>query len=155
DGVLSGFVAEGATSFPHGLMVLAPVDLALDDSLTAWSAPRNVLLEVDQDELGDSVRLQRLVDVPRRRGRVVLRVADRPSIARERLPLFQYISADARTHGPAPRETALLALHPDSSACVNEAFKSGAHAVVGWPLGEVAQGASGLVQPVHKAALNL
>ena len=155
DGVLGGFVAEGATSFPHGLMVLAPVDLPLDDSLLAWSAPRNVLLEIDQHELEDAQRLQRLLEVQRRGVRLVLRVTDRERIAVERLPLFQYVSADARLQGPAPRETALLALHPDSSACVTQAFKAGAHAVVGWPLGEVAQGASGNLQPVQKAVLEL
>lgn len=155
DGLLGGFVAEGATSFPHGLMVLAPIDLPLDDSLTTWSAPRNVLLEIGQEELDDPARLQRLIEVQRRGVRLVLRVDDRHSIARERLPLFQYVSADAQSYGPAPREAALLALHPDSSATVTEAFRSGAHAVVGWPLGEVAQGASGSLQPVQKAVLEL
>jgi EAL and modified HD-GYP domain-containing signal transduction protein len=155
DGVLGGFVADGATSFPHGLMVLAPVDLPLDDSVTTWSAPRNVLLEIDQEELGDEKRLQRLLEIQRRGVRLVLRVTDRARVARERLPLFQYLSVDAHTHGPAPRETALLALFPDSNATVSEAFRAGAHAVVGWPLGEVAQGASGNLQPVQKAVLEL
>jgi EAL and modified HD-GYP domain-containing signal transduction protein len=155
DGVLGGFVADGATSFPHGLMVIAPVGLPLDDSLLSWSAPRNVLLEIDQEELDDPESLQRLVEVQRHGVRLVLRVSDRSRIARERLPLFQYLSADAHSHGPAPRETALLALYPDSSDCVTAAFKGGAHAVVGWPLGEVAQGASGNLQPVQKAVLAL
>src|SRR6185503_1218308 len=108
DGVLGGFVEDGATSFPHGLMVLAPVDLPLDDSIAAWSAPRNVLLEIDQQELGEEKRLQRLLEIQRRGVRLVLRVADRAHVARERLPLFQYISVDAHSQGPAPRETALL-----------------------------------------------
>lgn len=155
DGVLGGFVAEGATGFPHGLMVLAPVDLPLDDSLVKWSAPRNVLLEIDQDELGDAARSQRLFEVQRRGVRLVLRVSDRARIARERLPLFQYLSVDARVQEPVPRETALLALHPDSNASVTAAFDAGAHAVVGWPLGEVAQGACGTLQPVHRAVLEL
>jgi EAL and modified HD-GYP domain-containing signal transduction protein len=155
DGVLGGFIAEGATTFPHGLMVLAPVGIPLDDSLIGWSAPRNVLLEIDQEELGDPLRLQRLVEVQRRGVRLVLRVSDQTRVARERLPLFQYLTADAHFTGPAPRETALLALQPDSSACVTQAFKAGAHAVVGWPLGEVAQGASGNLQQVQRAVLEL
>jgi EAL and modified HD-GYP domain-containing signal transduction protein len=85
----------------------------------------------------------------------VLRVTDRTRIARDRLPLFQYLSADAHSHGPAPRETALLALHPDSTECVTAAFKAGAHAVVGWPLTEAAQGASGNLQPMQQAVLEL
>jgi EAL and modified HD-GYP domain-containing signal transduction protein len=155
DGVLSGFVAEGATSFPHGLIVLAPLDIALDASLINWTAPRNVLLEIGQEELEDAARLHRLLEAQRHGVRLVLRVTDRSRIPRERLPLFQYLSADANSHGPAPREAALLALNPDSSACVAAAFKAGAHAVVGWPLGEVAQGASGTLQPVQRAVLEL
>jgi len=155
DSVLAGFVAEGGTGFPHGLIVLAPLDRPLDDSLAAWSAPRNVLLEIDQQELADPARLRRLFEVQRRGVRLVLRVTDHERVARERLPQFQYLSVDANAHGPPPRETALLALHPDSNACVARAFKAGAHAVVGWPLGELAQGASGTLQPVQKAVLEL
>ena len=155
DGVLGGFVAEGATSFPHGLMVLAPLDIAFDDSLMSWTAPRNVLLEIGQEELEDPARLHRLFEAQRHGVRLVLRVTDRSRIARERLPLFQYLIADARSHGPAPREAALLALAPDSSACVTAAFGGGAHAVVGWPLSEVAPGASGNLQGVQRAVLDL
>jgi len=155
DGILAGFVADGGASFPHGLIVLAPQGFTPDDSLLKWSAPRNVLLEISQDELDDEPRMQRLVKIQRRGVRLVLRVTDRSRIPAERLPLFQYLSADAATHGPAPRETALLALHPDSTATVKAAFSAGAHAVVGWPLGEVAAGASGNLQPVQKAVLDL
>src|SRR5437773_4822296 len=121
DSVLGGFVAEGATSFPHGLLVLAPIDLNIDDSLIAWTAPRNVLLEIGQEELEDAARLHRLLEAQRHGVRLVLRVSDRTRIPRERLPLFQYLAADAHSHGPAPREAALLALNPDSIACVNAA----------------------------------
>jgi EAL and modified HD-GYP domain-containing signal transduction protein len=155
DGLLGGFVTEGATSFPHGLVVLAPMDLALDDSLARWNSPRNVLLEIGQHEIEDPQRLKMLFDVQRHGVRLVLRVTDRTTIPRERLPLFQYLTADARSHGPAPRETALLALFPESRASVDSAFSAGAHAVVGWPLGEVAAGASGNLQPVQKAVLDL
>jgi EAL and modified HD-GYP domain-containing signal transduction protein len=155
DSVLGGFVADGTSGFPHGLMVLAPLDLALDDSLLAWSAPRNVLLEIGQEEVEDAARLHRLFEAQRHGVRLVLRVSDRARIARERLPLFQYLAADAAAHGPAPRETALLALHAGSSQAVNAAFEAGAHAVVGWPLHEVAQGATGNLQPVQRAVLEL
>ena len=155
DGVLRGFVAEGAASHPHGLVVLAPTNILVDDSLATWRAPRNVLLEIAQEELEDAQGLHRLVEAQRRGVRLVLRVSDRTRIARERLPLFQYLAADAHSHGPAPGHAALLALYPDSGARVSEAFKGGAHAVVGWPLSEVAPGASGQLQPVQKAVLDL
>ncbi|HTT11686.1 MAG TPA: HDOD domain-containing protein [Burkholderiaceae bacterium] len=155
DGLLGGFIADDATGFPHGLIVLAPVDLPLDDSMAAWSAPRNVLLEIDQDELADAVRLRRVQEIQRRGVRLVLRVSDGARLADARLPLFQYVAMQAGTQGLAPRECALLALGPGSSAGVSAAFKAGAHAVVGWPLGEAAQGASGTLQPMQRAVLDL
>ncbi len=155
DSVLAGFVAEGAASLPHGLVVLAPTNLALDDSLVTWRAPRNVLLEIGQDELADAANLGRLLEAQKRGVRLVLRVTDRARVARERLPLFHYVAGDAASHGPAPAGAALLALNPASAAAVAEAFKGGAHAVVGWPLTENAPGASGQLQPVQKAVLDL
>jgi EAL and modified HD-GYP domain-containing signal transduction protein len=155
DGVLGGFVAEGATSLPHGLVVLAPTNLALDDSLASWRAPRNVLLEIGQETLEDAQDLRRLLDAQKRGVRLVLRVTDRTRVPRERLPLFHYVTADALTHGPAPTGAALLALNPGSSARVAETFRGGAHAVVGWPLDEVVPGASGQLQPVQGAVLDL
>src|SRR5512144_3013807 len=66
DSVLAGFVAEGAASLPHGLVVLAPMKIALDDSLVTWRAPRNVLLEIGQDELDDAASLGRLLEAQKR-----------------------------------------------------------------------------------------
>lgn len=154
DGVLGGFTASAAAGFPHGLVVLAPLDLPLDASLAAWSAPRNVLLEVGQHEIADPERLKLLIEVQRRGVRLVLRLAD-AAIARERLPLFQYVAADAATLGSVPRETALFVLHPQSRSAVASAFANGAHAVAGWPLGEAAVDACGQLQPVQKAVLEL
>jgi EAL and modified HD-GYP domain-containing signal transduction protein len=155
DSVLAGFVGEGATSFPHGMVVLAPHGYALDASLARWSAPRNVLLEVGQDELDDPARLHLLFEVQRHGIRLALRVQDRTAIPRERLPLFQYLVADARTHGPAPAETALLAINAASRAEIDAAFKEGAHAVIGWPLAEAAVKPPGVLAPMHKAVLEL
>lgn len=155
DGVLGGFVAEGATSLPHGLVLLAPLNLAFDDSLITWRAPRNVLLEVAQEALDDPQAINRMLEAQRRGVRLALRVTDRTRVARERLPLFHYVIADAQSHGPAPTGAALLALDPASNAVVSEAFKGGAHAVVGWPLAEPVPGSTGQLQPVQKAVLDL
>jgi EAL and modified HD-GYP domain-containing signal transduction protein len=154
DGVLGGFAGE-ATSFPHGLVVLAPLDQPPDESLTRWAAPRNVLLEVAQHAIGDAERLKLLFEVQRQGVRLVLRVTDRATLARERLPLFQYLAVDAAQTTAPPRETALLALQPQSRAAVAGAFADGAHAVVGWPLGETAVDATGQLQPMQKAVLEL
>ncbi len=155
DGVLAGFVAEGATSFPHGLVVLAPLDFTADETLARWSAPRNVLLEFGQHELDDPARLRLLFDVQRHGVRLALRVEDRNAILRERLPIFQYLLADALAFGAAPRETALLAFNGDSRAAAEAAFNAGAHAVVGWPLAEPMTTGAGSLQPQQAAVLEL
>jgi c-di-GMP phosphodiesterase len=155
DGVLSGFVAEGATSLPHGLVVLAPFKVVFDDSLIGWRAPRNVLLEIGQEELDDAETMTRLLEAQRRGVRLALRVTDHTRVARERVPLFHYVVVDAEAHVPGPAGAALFALAPRSNAAVNDAFKGGAHAVVGWPLDEIASGATGQLQPVQQAVLDL
>jgi EAL and modified HD-GYP domain-containing signal transduction protein len=137
-------------------VVLAPLDLPLDDSLARWVAPRNVLLEVGQQALADPAGLKLLLEVQRHGVRLVLRVTDRAALVRERLPLFQYIATDAAAcQQPAPRESALFALHPQSRSAVAGAFANGAHAVVGWPLAEAAVDATGQLQPQQRAVLEL
>jgi EAL and modified HD-GYP domain-containing signal transduction protein len=153
--VLAGFVAEGRTSFPHGLVLLAPLDVPVDESLAGFRAPRNVLLEVAQTELEDAERTRLLLDVQRHGVRLALRVTDRGTAAGARLPLFQYIVADAATHDTQPRNAALLALGVATRAQADAVFSAGAHAVVGWPLDDVPVKPPGALQPTHKAVLEL
>ena len=87
DGVLAGLVLapEGEEQFPHGLIVLSPRDLDADAAMSTWSAPRNVLLEVGQNDLEDEQRLRQMFDIQRQGVRLALRL-DRPALpARERL----------------------------------------------------------------------
>jgi hypothetical protein len=74
--VLDGFVAEGATGLPHGLVVLAPRGIGVDESLRGFRAPRNVLLEIGQGDLGDEDR------PGARRGASTTRPRCRPSACR-------------------------------------------------------------------------
>ena len=152
DAVLSDFVAEGTTSFPHGLVVLAPIDSACDESLIHWSAPRNVLLEVNSAQLDSQEHVKRLCEVQRRGVRLALRVLDNATVARERLPLFQYVLARQR---PTSGETAWLATLKNTRAEANIAFQQGANAVIGWPLRELDAGIKPGLQPTQHAALEL
>jgi EAL and modified HD-GYP domain-containing signal transduction protein len=152
DAVLSDFVAEGTTSFPHGLVVLAPIDTACDESLVHWSAPRNVLLEVDSAQLDDQETVKRLCEVQRRGVRLALRVPSNTTVARERLPLFQYVLAGQR---PIVGETAWLATLKKTRAEAEAAFKLGANAVVGWPLRDLDASVKTGLQPTQQAALEL
>lgn len=155
DRVLAGFVAEGSTSFPHGLVLLAPLDIGIDASLASFRPPRNVLLEVAQADLDDAERTRLLFDVQRHGVRLALRVEDRTVIARDKLPLFQYVVADAATHGPPPKDAALLALAVATRAQAEATLKAGAHAIVGWPLADSPVKPPGVLQPTHKAVLEL
>lgn len=155
DRVLAGFVAEGSTSFPHGLVLLAPLDLGIDASLAGFRPPRNVLLEVAQSELQDEDRLRLLFDVQRHGVRLALRVDDPATMPHERLPLFQYVVADAAVQAAAPKDAALLALNVASRAQAEALLKAGAHAIVGWPLAEPALKPPGALQPTQKAVLEL
>lgn len=153
DGVLAGFVADGGAAFPHGLVVLAALDVPLDESLVKFTAPRNVLVEVGQQALADAELLRLLFDVQRHGVRLALRVDDRATVPRERLPLFQYVVADASTHGPAPGEAAWLATGVVSKAQADAALKEGANAYVGFPVNGVARDVP--LQPTQKAVLEL
>ncbi|GMV57865.1 MAG: HDOD domain-containing protein [Burkholderiaceae bacterium] len=156
DRVLAGFVAEGSTSFPHGLVLLAPLDFGVDASLASFRPPRNVLLEVAQADLDDAERMRLLFDVQRHGVRLALRVEDRTAVSRDKLPLFQYVVADAATHGPPPKDAALLALAVATRAQAEATLKAGAHAIVGWPLTDAPpRTGSGTLQPTHRAVLEL
>ncbi len=153
--VLAGFVADGGTSFPHGLVLLAPLDFGIDASLAVLRAPRNVLLEVGQSDLADAERMRLLFDAQRNGVRLALRVEDRAALARDRLPLFQYVVADITRYGRPSKDVALLALGVTTRAQAEAALLAGAHAIVGWPLADVPPRLPGPVQPTHRAVLEL
>ncbi len=156
EGVLAGFVTEGGASFPHGLVLLAPLDFGIDASLASLRPPRNVLLEVAQAELADAERIRLLFDVQRHGVRLALRVEDRCAVPRDKLPLFQYVVADAGAHGPPLPDAALLALNVSSRVEAEATLKAGAHAIVGWPLADVPpRTGAGTLQPMHHAVLEL
>ena len=136
DGVLAGLVLapEGEEQFPHGLIVLSPRDLDADAAMSTWSAPRNVLLEVGQNDLEDEQRLRQMFDIQRQGVRLALRL-DRPALpARERLSGFTYVLTSCLPPPVDAKAFSVLVLGSESHQRAEEAFAAGAHAVVGWPL---------------------
>ncbi len=152
--VLDGFVADGESSFPHGLVLLAPRDLALDPSLAAWTPPRNVMLEVPASIFADQQQLSAAVELQRHGVRLVLN-AQAPTLP-AKLPLsFQYVIRPASPAAAVAAGSGVLITNAGSRAAVKAAFDSGAHAMVGWPLDEPMPEAPGTLQPVQKAVLEL
>lgn len=155
EAVLAGFVAEGQTALPHGLVLLAPRGIAVDESLRSFRAPRNVLLEVGQSELASEDKLRVLLDAQRQGVRLALRVEQPAALPTERLPLFQYLVADAGAYPKAPKDIALLTMNAASRALVDAAFGGGAHAMLGWPLDPPPAKPAERLQPSHRAVLEL
>jgi EAL and modified HD-GYP domain-containing signal transduction protein len=133
DSVVRGFVSDESLPFPHGLVLLAPLEGILDPAMARWSAPRNVLLEVPAADLQDDARVRILFDSRQRGVRQALRLAD-TLVAKERLPFFQYLV------GPAAlaRQSSIpvLACGIGSTAEADAALSAGVHGVVGWPVDE-------------------
>ncbi|MCA3216962.1 MAG: HDOD domain-containing protein [Burkholderiales bacterium] len=152
DSVLAGFAGDDTPGLPHGLVLLAPQGLVLDEGLLRWSPPRNVLLEVPQDALDDDNTTQLLYEVQRHGIRLALRANAGSSQPRDRLALFQYVIDVAGSARP-PGDVALIATGATSRAQCDAAFKQGASAVLGWPA-EAAPPGSGL-QPQQRAVLEL
>lgn len=152
DSVLAGFTGDETPGFPHGLVLLAPHGLALDEGLLRWSPPRNVLLEVPQDALDDEASTQLLYEVQRHGIRLALRAHPGSALPRERLALFQYVIDAAGSARPAG-DVALIATGATSRAQAEAAFKQGASAVLGWPAEPAPPGAG--LQPQQRAVLEL
>ncbi len=153
--VITGGAADAGAPVPRGRGVRAPPGVDLDDTLLAWSAPRNVLLEVGAEALDADGQIERLQHVLRNGTRLVLRAQSGHAFAPRMAGLFQYALA-----GADPRVSVLggmgwLACDRSSRAEVECAFGAGAHAAVGWPLEEPVPEAPGALQPSQKTVLEL
>jgi EAL and modified HD-GYP domain-containing signal transduction protein len=152
--VLDGFVAGDDVSFPHGLVVLAPAGMPLDDSLSRWTPPRNVMLEVPAAMLADAQQVQAATDLQHHGVRLVLNAE--PDALPARLPLpFQYVIRPASIATAVAAGSGVLITGAHTRAAVQAAFDKGAHAMIGWPLDEAVPQAPGTLQPVQKAVLEL
>jgi len=152
DGVVRGFVDDGTTPFPHGLVLLAPVEGAMDAAMSAWSAPRNVLLEIPAADLQDETRVRILFESRRQGVRQALRLQDTMP-TRERLQFFQYLvgPSSAVKRAPIP----VLALDSATPAQADAALAAGAHALVGWPLCDPVAGKPREISPSQRAIFEL
>jgi len=131
DGVVRGFVDDGSTPFPHGLVLLAPLQGAIDAAMSHWTAPRNVLLEIPAADLQDEARTRILFESRRQGVRQALRLQEAMP-TRERLQFFHYLVGPSSCARRAP--IPVLALDSDTTAQAEAALAAGAHALVGWPL---------------------
>ena len=152
DGVVRGFVEDGSTPFPHGLVLLAPVQGAIDAAMSLWTAPRNVLLEIPAQDLQDEARARILFESRRQGVRQALRVQDAMP-ARERVQFFHYLvgpsSAVKRASIP------VLALDSDTATRAEAALAAGAHALVGWPLSVPIENSPHEFSPSQRAIFEL
>lgn len=153
--VIAGFEADAGAPFPRGLVVLAPHGFEFDDALLAWSAPRNVLLEVGVDALSRDGAIERLQHVQRSGTRLVLRTDAAAALDARSAGLFQYALADHALKMSVLAGIGWLAHGPLTRAQAEHAFGAGAHAVVGWPLDEPVPEAPGALQPSQKTVLEL
>jgi c-di-GMP phosphodiesterase len=154
--VVAGLAADEATSFPRGLVVIAPLGVAPDASLARWRGPRNVMLEVASDTI-DASRLPALDALQRSGMPLVLRLAPghRRPADRSR---FTYVIEGAAPATAAPR----LALDPtlwvqdiQTRADVDAALARGAAATIGWPLDDPAAEVSAGLEPTRRAVLDI
>jgi EAL and modified HD-GYP domain-containing signal transduction protein len=152
EAALGAFSEEGTPGFPHGLVLLALQEFAIDRELLRFSPPRNVLLEVPQAMLADEAAAQLLYEVQRHGVRLALRATAGAPPPRDKLALFQYV-IDAVGAPKPSAELALLATGAATRAQVDAAFKQGASAVLGWPVEPAAPGSR--LQPQQRAVLEL
>ena len=157
DGVLAGLVSmsDGEEQFPHGLIVLAPQNIEPDGAMSGWSAPRNVLLEVDQASLDDEQRLRQMFDIQKQGVRLALRL-DPPSVPPpERLSGFPYVLSPSLPPPVDTKSCSVLTLGVDSHVQAEACFAAGAHAAVGWPLRAVPQREPRGLSPAQTAVFEL
>jgi hypothetical protein len=152
DGVVRGFVADHGTPFPHGLVLLAPVDGVFDAALARWSAPRNVLLEIPVADLNDEEQVRVLFESRQRGVRQALRLQGTVPTA-ERLQFFQYLVAPSSAARWA--RIPVLALDSHTTEQAHSAFAAGAHALVGWPAGDPVVARQRELSPSQRAIFEL
>jgi EAL and modified HD-GYP domain-containing signal transduction protein len=152
DSVVRGFVADESLPFPHGLVLLAPLDGAVDAAMARWSAPRNVLLEIPAADLQDEARVRILFDSRQQGVRQALRLHDALP-ARERLPFFKYLVGPSSLVNQAT--IPVLALGATTLAEADAALTAGAHGVIGWPICDPMEGKARELSPSQRAIFEL
>jgi hypothetical protein len=160
DSVLAGFTYESDDRpvFPHGLIVLSPRNLEVDQAMSGWRAPRNVLLEFGQDDLDDERRLRRMFEIQKQGVRIALRLDQPLATGSERLPYFQYLVARSRQAVPAavdPGSVSILTLDDSTYEQVDADFAAGVHATAGWPLEAVRRSEPRGLTPAQTAVFEL
>lgn len=158
--VLAGFASEsdGRPVFPHGLIVLSPRNFETDQPMSAWRAPRNVLLEVGQGDLDDERCRRQMFDIQKQGVRIALRLDHAAAVPSERLPYFQYLVASSRRAVAAavdPANVSILTLDDSTHEQIDADFAAGVHATAGWPLQPVRRSEPRGLTPAQTAVFEL
>jgi len=160
DNVLAGLQLEsdGQSVFPHGMILLSPMNLQADAAISGWRAPRNVLLEFGQSDVDDEARLRRMFEIQKQGVRVALRLDPSAPLPAERLQYFQYLVAASRGSLPAavdPRSASVLTLNDATHPQIEEEFAAGVHATAGWPLAALPRSRPRGLSPAQTAVFEL
>ena len=139
DSVLSGLTLrpDEQPVFPQGLIVLALRGFEVDEAMSEWRAPRNVLLEFGQADLDDEGSLRRMFEIQKQGVRIALGLDHPAAASAERLSYFQYLVARSRQALPAgldPRRVSVVTLDDSTHESLSSDFDAGVHATAGWPL---------------------
>ncbi|HEX4584515.1 MAG TPA: HDOD domain-containing protein [Burkholderiaceae bacterium] len=160
DGVLAGLTSEsdGRPVFPHGLIVLSPRGVDIDQAMSGWRAPRNVLLEFGQGDLDDERWLRRLFEIQKQGVRIALRLDQPIAPPPERLSYFQYVVAPSRQVLPPAIDSSnvsILTLDDSTHEDIDAGFAAGVHATAGWPLAPVRRAEPSGLTPAQTAVFEL
>jgi len=157
---LNGILPDSAAP-----VMVAPLDADFDDSVLAWQAPRNTLLEIPANSLLDP-KMQALTQALFRDGkRLVLRGRPSAPLPPALVSCFQFsiihVSEDRRRFETGPNEHKHLRRIPfivtgvQSVADAIEAFDRDAAACVGWPLDDESVSNPRPLQPGQAVVLEL
>jgi EAL and modified HD-GYP domain-containing signal transduction protein len=144
--------------FPHGLIVLSPRGLEVDQAMSGWRAPRNVLLEFGQADLDDERRLRRLFEIQKQGVRIALRLDQPIAPPPERLSYFQYLVVPSRHLLPPTVDSSsvsILTLDDSTHEDIDAGFGAGVHATAGWPLVAVRRAEPRGLTPAQTAVFEL
>lgn len=161
DAVVGGFAQDGGVGFPHGLVVLAPQDMALDASMLSWHAPRNAVLELPACVLGDDESLRFLCEVHRCGTRFALHLSPSDAIPdARRLAMFQYvvIGASRLEGGALPsalKGASILIADEGNFQRAKSSLEAKVHGLIGWALITQSTPTEHALAPMQQAVLEL
>lgn len=157
---LGGFLSQSSK-----VIFIAPFGIALDESLSTWQAPGNVVIEVPAIMLIDPAFQKKVIDLHARGTRMALRGSANSGLSADLLRLFEFViyqDADDRRLGLLSKPDARLSQTVQFVvAGVNKvedadtAFSRGATSLIGWPVGETLTAATTQINAAQATVIRL